>query len=84
MSREEQLEVMLQLFYEALGVRGEEGMEKAEGGYEWEEVYEMLGEEKEVVMREVVGESDVEPVGGKLKIMMRGRHVVRPFPSCPG
>ncbi|KAL8292829.1 hypothetical protein RQP46_000523 [Phenoliferia psychrophenolica] len=51
---------------------GGEGMEKGVG---WDEVCSMLGEERKEVEEEVVGDQEVEPVGGKLKLWTRARHV---------
>lgn len=70
-----ELKTMLALAEEALAGPGREE------GETWEEVFGRLGESEEVVMKAVVGESDVEPPNGKLKIWTRARHVVRPFPS---
>jgi hypothetical protein len=49
-----------------------------EEGLTWEEVYAALGEEEEVIQREVVRGIEVEPIGGKLMIWKRARHVVSP------
>lgn len=51
---------------------GGPGMEE---GMTWEQVAELLGRDKEELMKEVVGKQEVEPVNGKLKIWTRARHV---------
>lgn len=54
-------------------VLGGPGMES---GLTWTEVASRLGEDEEELRKVIQGETEVEPVGGKLKIWTRARHVV--------
>ncbi|ORY91663.1 ribosomal protein S5 domain 2-type protein [Leucosporidium creatinivorum] len=59
-----------------LGLAGKElGGPGMEDGMTWEQVAELLGRDKDELMKEVVGKQEVEPVNGKLKIWTRARHV---------
>lgn len=65
-----ELKTMLGLAGTALGGPG------MEDGLTWEEVAERLERDVEELKEEVCGQNEVEPVGGKLKIWTRARHVV--------
>lgn len=65
-----ELKTMLKFAGEALGGPGKED------GLTWNEVSSKLGVEVDVLMKEVVGDNEVEAVGGRLKIWRRARHVV--------
>lgn len=54
-------------------VLGGPGMEQ---GLTWKEVASRLKEDEEELRKVIQGETEVEPVGGKLKIWTRARHVV--------
>lgn len=52
---------------------GGPGMEAGEG---WDDICAKLNEDRAAIEAEVVGDQEVEPVGGKLKLWKRARHVV--------
>ncbi|KAK4056548.1 galactokinase [Microbotryomycetes sp. JL221] len=59
-----------------LGLAGAElGGPGMEQGMTWEQVSEKLERNLEELQNEVVGQQEVEPIGGKLRIWSRARHV---------
>lgn len=69
------LKIMLTLAATALGGPG------MESGMSWDEVYEQLGESAETVQELIVGNFEVAPPNGKLKIWSRAQHAVRLRPT---
>lgn len=65
-----ELKTMLGLAASELGGPG------MEQGMTWEEIAEKLGRDLSELQSEVVGQQEVEPIGGKLRIWSRTRHVV--------
>ncbi|KAK4055739.1 galactokinase [Microbotryomycetes sp. JL201] len=64
-----ELKTMLHLAGKELGGPG------MEDGMTWEEVASKLDRDLKELQDEVVGEQEVEPIGGKLRIWSRARHV---------
>ncbi|KAK4706064.1 hypothetical protein P7C70_g132, partial [Phenoliferia sp. Uapishka_3] len=65
-----EIKLMLGIAATALGGPG------MEDGMTWEQVAKKLGVDRDELEKEVVGDQEVEPVGGKLKIWTRARHVL--------
>ena len=63
-----------------LGLAGAElGGPGMEQGMTWDEVATKLGRDLKELQEEVVGEQEVEPIEGRLRIWSRARHVVSFF-----